>query len=27
VLCFRDGEGNLLHLVERPEGSIFERRA
>jgi glyoxylase I family protein len=27
VLFFRDGEGNLLHLVERPEGSIFERRA
>jgi glyoxylase I family protein len=26
VLFFRDGEGNLLHLVERPEGSIFERR-
>jgi len=23
VLFFRDGEGNLLHLVERPPGSIF----
>ena len=23
VLFFRDGEGNLLHLVERPEGSAF----
>jgi glyoxylase I family protein len=23
VLFFKDGEGNLLHLVERPEGSMF----
>ena len=23
VLFFRDAEGNLLHLVERPEGSAF----
>lgn len=27
VLFFRDGEGNLLHLVERPEGSVFQYRA
>lgn len=25
VLFFKDGEGNLLHLVERPEGSILNR--
>jgi glyoxylase I family protein len=23
VAFFRDGEGNLLHLVERPEGSVL----
>jgi glyoxylase I family protein len=23
VLFFKDGEGNLLHLVERPEGFLF----
>jgi catechol 2,3-dioxygenase-like lactoylglutathione lyase family enzyme len=23
VLFFKDGEGNLLHLVDRPPGSIF----
>jgi catechol 2,3-dioxygenase-like lactoylglutathione lyase family enzyme len=23
VLFFRDGEGNLLHLIERPTGSVF----
>ncbi len=23
VLFFRDAEGNLLHLVERPAGSVF----
>jgi glyoxylase I family protein len=27
VLFFRDAEGNLLHLVERPEGSMFRRTA
>ncbi len=27
VLFFRDAEGNLLHLVERPRKSIFVRRA
>lgn len=27
VLFFRDGEGNLLHLVERPAGSVFHDRA
>ncbi len=27
VLFFKDPEGNLLHLVERPAGSIFERQA
>jgi glyoxylase I family protein len=26
VLFFRDGEGNLLHLVERPEGSMFHKK-
>jgi len=26
VLFFRDGEGNLLHLVERSEGPAFARR-
>jgi glyoxylase I family protein len=26
VLFFRDAEGNLLHLVERPRKSIFRRR-
>jgi glyoxylase I family protein len=26
VLFFRDAEGNLLHLVERPEGSVFYGR-
>ncbi|MDB6109851.1 MAG: glyoxalase, partial [Pedosphaera sp.] len=25
VLFFRDAEDNLLHLVERPPGSIFSR--
>jgi glyoxylase I family protein len=25
VLFFRDSEGNLLHLVERPEGPMFQR--
>jgi catechol 2,3-dioxygenase-like lactoylglutathione lyase family enzyme len=25
VLFFKDGEGNLLHLVERAEGSILNR--
>ena len=25
VLFFRDPEGNLLHLIERPEDSIFHR--
>ena len=25
VLFFRDAEQNLLHLVERPQGSIFLR--
>jgi catechol 2,3-dioxygenase-like lactoylglutathione lyase family enzyme len=25
VLFFRDAEQNLLHLVERPEGSVFRR--
>ena len=25
VLFFKDAEGNLLHLVERPTGSIFDR--
>ncbi len=25
VLFFRDGEGNLLHLVERPAGSMWIR--
>lgn len=25
VLFFRDAEQNLLHLVERPQGSIFRR--
>jgi|SRR5579872_5804434 len=25
VLFFRDAEGNLLHLTERPEGSPFRR--
>lgn len=24
ILFFRDGEGNLLHLVERPVDSIFQ---
>ncbi|MDB6052737.1 MAG: glyoxalase/bleomycin resistance protein/dioxygenase [Verrucomicrobiales bacterium] len=24
VVFFKDPEGNLLHLVERPEGSIFQ---
>jgi hypothetical protein len=23
VLFFADAEGNLLHLVERPQGSVF----
>jgi len=27
VLFFRDAEENLLHLVERPEGSVFRRNA
>ena len=27
VLFFRDAENNLLHLVERPEGSIFRLKA
>jgi glyoxylase I family protein len=27
VLFFRDGEDNLLHFVERPEGSVFQKRA
>jgi glyoxylase I family protein len=27
VLFFRDGEGNLLHLVERPAESVFHHRA
>ena len=26
VLFFRDAEDNLLHLVERPEGSVFYKR-
>jgi glyoxylase I family protein len=26
VLFFKDAENNLLHLVERPEDSIFNRR-
>ena len=26
VLFFRDAENNLLHLVERPEGSVFYQR-
>jgi len=25
VLFFKDPEGNLLHLVERPAGSVFDR--
>lgn len=25
VLFFQDAEGNLLHLVERPAGSLFQR--
>ncbi|MSU64187.1 MAG: VOC family protein [Pedosphaera sp.] len=25
VQFFQDGEGNLLHLIERPAGSIFRR--
>ena len=25
VLFFQDAEGNLLHLVERPTGSLFQR--
>jgi predicted enzyme related to lactoylglutathione lyase len=25
VLFFQDCEGNLLHLVERPDGSIFPK--
>jgi len=25
VLFFQDPEGNLLHLVERPDGSVFAR--
>jgi glyoxylase I family protein len=27
VLFFRDAENNLLHLVERPEDSVFYRRS
>ena len=27
VLFFRDAENNLLHLVERPEGSVFYQRS
>jgi catechol 2,3-dioxygenase-like lactoylglutathione lyase family enzyme len=27
VLFFRDAEGNLLHLVQRPRGSIFRFRS
>lgn len=27
VLFFRDAEGNLLHLVERPAESVFHHRA
>lgn len=27
VLFFRDAEDNLLHLVERPENSVFSRQA
>ena len=26
VLFFQDGEGNLLHLVERPTNSIFRKQ-
>lgn len=26
VLFFKDAEGNLLHLVERPKGSVFHTR-
>jgi glyoxylase I family protein len=25
VLFFKDAEGNLLHFVERPEGSVFKK--